>query len=423
VQLPPDAGRACGFEENLSLWIRIAALVFCWSISAGGFGAQLSGIVTNGTTGKPSAGTEVVLLSLEGGMNEVARATSDLQGHFTIDLPDTAAPHLLRVTYQGVGYFSSVAPGSGVADITIYNSARQVAGIFEDARVFRMQAEHGQLEVSVAYTLRNESQPPRTKMDTETFTVNLPQGAQLLEATATAPGGMPVSASPTPTGKDNGYALTFPIRPGQTLFRVVYQMPYSGSYEFNFAPDSQLSELGVLLPKSMQFTGLSRQFSQDSDESGLAVFFVKNVAAHEQVRFSVVGEGVAPREAGEPAPAPAPSASTSPEETGNARSSAFWYVLGGMIIVAAGGAFWLWRRSAGSSQEEGRGARRQGKAKRSADVPPAGDSQESMLDALKDELFQLERDRLDGKVSAEEYQKSKAGLDALIRRQIKKRGA
>lgn len=45
-----------------------------------------------------------------------------------------------------------------------------------------------------------------------------------------------------------------------------------------------------------------------------------------------------------------------------------------------------------------------------------------MLDALKDELFQLERDRLDGKVSTEEHENSKAGLDALIRRQLKKTG-
>lgn len=406
----------------MALWIRIAALVFCWSVSAGMFAAQLNGTITNGTTGKPSAGTEVVLLSLDGGMNEAARTTSDRQGRFSIDVPDAGEPHLLRVNYQGVGYFSTVAPGSGVVDITVYDSAKHVEGIFEDARVFRLQAERGELEVSVAYTLRNESQPPRTKMDTETFTVNLPKGAQLLDASATAPGGMPVAASPAPTGKNNGYALAFPIRPGQTLFRVLYKMPYSGSYEFDFAPDSQLSELGVLLPKSMQFTGLSRQFSQDADEAGLAVFFVKNVAAHEQMRFSVAGEGVAPREAAGGEPVPAPSASTSPADTGNARSSPLWYVLGGMIIIVAGGGFWLWRRAAGSSPEKSRSTKRQAKAKRFAGVASADDSHETMLNALKDELFQLERDRLDGKLSAEEYQKSKAGLEALIRRQIKKSG-
>jgi hypothetical protein len=48
---------------------------------------------------------------------------------------------------------------------------------------------------------------------------------------------------------------------------------------------------------------------------------------------------------------------------------------------------------------------------------PQGD----MLDVLKDELFQLETDRVSGKISQEEYEKSKAGLDTLFRRQMKKR--
>ena len=37
-----------------------------------------------------------------------------------------------------------------------------------------------------------------------------------------------------------------------------------------------------------------------------------------------------------------------------------------------------------------------------------------MLDVLKEELFQLETDRLNGKISEEEYEKSKAGLDTLL---------
>jgi hypothetical protein len=411
----------------MALWNRMTVAAFCLSVSASLFAAQISGTVTNGTTNKPVVGNEVVLLSLDGGMNEVSRATSDSQGRFTIDVPDANAPHLLRVDYQGVKYFTSAPPGAVNADITIYNAARQVEGISEEARVFRMQAERGQLDVSVSYTLRNESQPPRTKMDTETFTVDLPPGAQLVESTATGPSGMPLATSPVPTGKNNGYALVFPIRPGETRFQVVYKMPYSGSYEFNFTPDSQLSELGVLLPKSMQFSGLSRSFSQDADEAGLAVFFVKNVAAHEQVRFSVAGEGVAPREAQGGEAAQSAPASTPSSGTSNARNNAFWYILTGMIVVVAGGAFWLLRRTAAPLQEEkrtGSAAKRQAKV-RPSDASPAhaADAQETMLDALKDELFQLEQDRLDGKITAEEYEKSKAGLDALIRRQLKKGGS
>jgi hypothetical protein len=63
-----------------------------------------------------------------------------------------------------------------------------------------------------------------------------------------------------------------------------------------------------------------------------------------------------------------------------------------------------------------------GRAQANAATPGSAASQDSVLDALKDELFQLEKDRLDGKVSAEDHSRLKAGLDALIRRHLKKAG-
>ena len=48
--------------------------------------ATVTGTVTNKTTGKPAAGDTVVLLD-RGGMSEVAHATTDAQGHYTLDLP------------------------------------------------------------------------------------------------------------------------------------------------------------------------------------------------------------------------------------------------------------------------------------------------------------------------------------------------
>jgi hypothetical protein len=193
---------------------RIVLLIVCLFASTAMFAAQITGTVTNGTTNKPAAGEQVVLLSLAEGMAEVSRTTSDGQGRFAIDVPDAGVQHLLRVNHQGVNYFQSAPPGTSAADITIYDAAKQVAGIFEDARVYTLQTERGELQVQVGYTLRNESRPPRTKMAEETFEVELPQGAQLVDASATGPGGMPVSTSPVPTGKKNGYALVFPIRPG-----------------------------------------------------------------------------------------------------------------------------------------------------------------------------------------------------------------
>ena len=404
---------------------RVFGLAFLIAMSASLFAADITGTVTNGTTGKPAAAVEVVLLShASGGMDPVGKVKTDAQGRFSIAVPDPEAQHLLRVNYQGANYSESVPPGSASANITIFDAARQVPGIFEDARVYRVQTQNGELGVEVTYTIRNESAPPRTKIGDETYEVELPAGATLIEASAAGPGGMPLPTSPVPTGKQNRYAMVFPIRPGQSKLDVVYKLPYSGSYQFSFTPDSQLSELGVLLPKSMQFTGVGRQFAQDSDEAGLAVYFTKNVLAHEPVKFSVSGEGVAPREAqggGPPANAPdgrAPAAAT--------HSNAIWFVVAGMVVIVVGGAFWLWRGSRGSgSNVTARANSRFAKPQVARRTPVNGASagaaaSDTVLDALKDELFQLEKDRIDGKVSPEDHARLKSGLDALIRRHLKK---
>ncbi len=408
----------------------IASLAFsCLAMNV--FAADLTGTVTNGTTGKPAVGAEVVLVSLASGMNEVGKTKTNSQGHFTINVPDAGERHLVRVNHQGVNYFQNAPPGASSADVTIYGSSKDVAGIFEEARVYRLQTEQGQLEVMAAYTLRNESSPPRTKMAEETYEVELPPGAKLLDASAAGPGGMPVATSPVPTGKQNRYALVFPIRPGQTQFNVTYNLPYSGSYEFNITPDSHLSELGVLLPKSIKFSGLSRTFSQDRDEAGLAVFFIKDVSPHESVRFSVTGEGVAPREAQGGGPVQDTSESNAPAQpsSNSFNTTLLWYVSLAMVVVVAGGAFWLWRKAIAAKQHAvGEGGPKSSSTKTQPSRPsrmPASSSKTSgpqgdFLETLKDELFQLERDRAEGKVSQEQYEKTKAGLDALIRRQLKK---
>jgi hypothetical protein len=409
---------------------RLVGLVIFVAISASLAAEQITGTVTNGTTSKPGAGEEVVLLShAGGGMNQVGQAKADAQGRFSINVPDPEAQHLLRVNHQGVNYSQSVPPGTATADITIFDAAKKVPSINEDARVYRLQTENGHLEVLATYNVHNESTPPRTKMGDETYEVEIPAGAQLVDISASGPGGMPVPASPVPTGKQNRYAIVFPIRPGQSKLYVSYKLPYSGSYEFNFSPDSELSELGVLLPKSMQFNGLSRTFAQDNDEEGLAVYFAKSVPAHEQVRFSVSGEGIAPREAqGGSAPEGGPESGGPPPPSGT-RSSAIWFVVAGMIIVVVGGGYWLWRRSrampsgvmARSNGKNKTSGRQQAPRRSTAEPARAGSgSSDTVLDALKDELFQLEKDRLDGKVAAEDYTRLKAGLDALIRRHLKK---
>jgi hypothetical protein len=376
---------------------RVAAFMFSLLVSAGAFAAQITGTVTNATTNKPSSGDEVTLLSLASGMQEIATTKTDSQGHYTLNVPDADGQHLVRVARQSVHYFQAAPPGTTTVDITVYDAATQVEGLITDARVFHLQASGGSMDVQESYILNNQSQPPRTKIGNQTFAVTLPDGAQMGEASLTGPSGMPLTVAAVPSGAKNRYAYDFPIKPGQTRFEVTYKLPYSGSYEFSFKPEGPLSELGVLLPKSMKFNGISGGFAQDVDEAGLAVFFAKNVPANQEIKFSV-------------------------SDLASGTSGALWFVVAAIMILIGGGGFVMWRKSAGAraAVNDPKAARLGSKARAQAQAQSAKPNRSDMLDVLKNELFQLETDRVSGKISQQEYEKSKAGLDTLFRRQMKK---
>jgi len=365
----------------------------------------------------------VTLLSLSSGMQEVGTTKTDSHGHYTLNVPDEGSPHLVRVLRQSVHYFKSAPPGASIADVTVYDAATQLAGVGADARLFHLQATGGSLQVDETFLINNQSQPPRTKIGNQTFAVTLPDGAEMGEASLTGPSGMPLTVQPVPSGTKNVYAYDFAIRPGQTHFDMFYKIPYSGSYEYSFTPDTPLNEVGILLPKSMKFTGVSQGFAQDNDEQGLNVYFVKNAAANQPVKFSVSGEGLidnAATGAGEGQPAGSSPASA-PSGSGGS-SGVLWFVGSAIVIVIGGVIFVLWRRGAtAKADSSSKNAKPAGKARAQAQGQPAKSEPADMLEVLKDELFQLETDRLNGKISQDEYEKTKAGLDALFRRQMKRK--
>jgi 5-hydroxyisourate hydrolase-like protein (transthyretin family) len=406
---------------------RFLGLICCLLVSSAVFAAQLTGTVTNATTGKPAAGDEVTLLSLNEGMQETSNAKTDAQGKFTLEEPDEGVEHLIRVSHGGTFYYKAAPVGTRDSDVNVYDTAAKVDNVLEDGHVFQMETGNGQLEVMEKYIVRNESAPPRTRMGDHSFEIQLPPGAQLIDSVAAGPGGMPVKVLPVPLKTKNRYGMPYPLRPGKTEFRISYKVPYSGSFDFTVSPETSLAELGVLLPKGMNLTATG--FSQDRDEAGMNVFFMKDISAAQPVKFSVSGEGVAPREAQEP-PAPGEGAQTAPATGATGGSSGSrWYLIGLLFGLLVGGAVVVFRKKRGSSNaaEESKSRSRatsNRSAKAAATAPntesESDESDGSMLAALKEELFQLETDRLEGRISQQEYETSKAGMDTLIRRQMKK---
>jgi hypothetical protein len=57
------------------------------------------------------------------------------------------------------------------------------------------------------------------------------------------------------------------------------------------------------------------------------------------------------------------------------------------------------------------------------DAPVTGDRSTILLEAMKEELFQLEVERQQGKLSEEEYVKAKAGLDETMRRALARKSS
>jgi hypothetical protein len=59
-------------------------------------------------------------------------------------------------------------------------------------------------------------------------------------------------------------------------------------------------------------------------------------------------------------------------------------------------------------------------ARQAQPVPPAPARSGLLLEALKEELFQLEVERQQGRISQQEYEKHKAALDQTLQRAVKR---
>jgi hypothetical protein len=181
-------------EEVLHPKLPLIAVLFCLFLLSSLASAQkITGTVTNGTTGKPAAGDEVTLLSLSQGMQEIGSTKADAQGRFSFPAPtDTQAPHMVRVTHQGVSYVPQggpLMPGSTTAELTVYDSAKKIDGLSQTVEVDRFQSDGKQLQGIALYAVTNKSQPPRTLAnDKGSFEIALPDGAEVDSAEAKGPG-------------------------------------------------------------------------------------------------------------------------------------------------------------------------------------------------------------------------------------------
>lgn len=411
----------------------LSALALC----AASFAAQAStvtGAVTDKTTNKPDAGDAVVLISFGPGMQESAHTRTDARGDFSFNIPDNNV-HLIRVDHQKAAYFKPLPPGTSHVDINVYDVAAKVEGVATEADVMRIEAGPQGLHVIQNYFVKNASNPPRTQFSTAAYSVYLPPDAKIEASAAAGPDGMPVSSSPMPQADKGHYAFVFPVRPGETRFQLSYTLPYSGSFKFSPRVALPTENLAIMLPKSMSFDGGSAYQAADVEDSA-QTFLAKNVQPSQTLSFTVSGTGVMPRDSQQASGdqggnAQAPSAANddrpggglgNPIDTPDPLQKYKWWIisaLGLLLVIAA--AFFLRARPAEATA--GSVPAPQPSALEPTPMPPASSEKSSLLAALKDELFTLESDRLEGKLSDSEYAEHKAALEQVLRRALARQGS
>ena len=327
--------------------------------------AQLSGTVTNKTTGKPASGDVVVLVEPMTGMTEVARATVDATGKYSINRPSNA-PALIKVIHQGAEYFADAPQTGTVPQVSVYDVAAKVDGVFIEADVMELEATNGQLHVLERYFVHNTSNPPRTQWSAKSFEIVLPEEAVIELAQGQRPkaGALPTTLKLQPNGPKGHYAFNFPIQPDEgekdTQFNISYTLPYSGG-SFTFRPQESLSaqNVGVLLPKSMTFTpGSGSTFAPINQDPNIQTFVARNAVPGKALEFTVSGSGSMPREdqgaggggsgaGAQPGGQPGGGIGE-PINTPDPLSKYKWWILGGLALVFVAAAGFLLRKPTGA---------------------------------------------------------------------------
>jgi hypothetical protein len=423
-------------SKNMKLTRVFASLALSfWFAGALAQAATVTGTVTDKTTGKPAAGDTVVLVEPMSGMSEVGHTTTDAQGHYTLNLPGSN-PYLVRVTHQGAEYFADVPRGGGTDDVPVYDVAAKVQGISIDSDILEIEAQNGQLSVDERFFVHNTSSPAITQFSAKSFEIILPTDAVLGDVAAQRPGGLPTNAKLVPDGGKGHYAFNVPIQPDEgdkdTLFQVSYTLPYSsGKYEFHEQVTMAADNFAILLPKSMSLAGGSgASFQSIQADPGVQTLLMKHVEPGNAIGFSISGTGSMPREEQNPQGDNGPGGAAqgnqpgggigTPINTPDPLSKYKWWILGGMALLLAAIAAFLLRKPAAAGIGVPAGAAVTGiPAAHTTPTTPAAKNA-ALLNALKEELFALESERIAGTLPPDEYAEQKAALEIVLKRALKR---
>jgi hypothetical protein len=286
--------RRCAKGFCVRRMLSILALIVCLSTTALSANS-ITGTVRNQSRSQPAAGDEVILVRLDGGMQEEARAKTDAQGAFTLPVRYPDKQYLVRAFHQKVNYDQRASSGDALS-IPVFDAAPQVRGITGSIEILRTGTSGKLLHISDMYEIKNESSPPMTQAGRHTFEVYLPPNAKIDSVLAAGPEriGVPISAAAVP-GEPGHYTVSFPLRPGATKFAFNYDLPYDGHAVFQTRRRYPLQQLAVMIPPTMKFSSGSPAFDiLATGSSRYQVRAANQLKAGDGPGFEVSGIGALP---------------------------------------------------------------------------------------------------------------------------------
>ncbi len=420
--------------------------------AAAAFAGTVTGTVTNGTDGKAAAGVDVILIQLQGTMKPVEQTKTDAAGHYELTDPGLGqGPMLIRAVYRGVNYHEPATPGKTTVDIQVFDPTDKASAFAVTAHAIILQPDGSDLVVGEEYNVSNKTQPPVAYYRPDgSFVFSMPSGAQFTDASVVGTSGMPVVQNPVDKGK-NEKAIDYPFRPGDSVVRLAYRVPYPNNQaQLRFNSAYSAERLAVFAPPSVQVTGGG--FAPAGTEQGFSVYMRENVAASTPIALSVSGTAPPPQQdsgtpdggtgnsgaAADDSQNPsvnsradsAPAAAVASVTTLPARlDSLKWILVAGFAAIFVLGALYVWRQpqtmvaSAGDNvampvETASNGPTpKQQRAPAAPAATAAGIDREvrGSLDELKDMLFRLELRREAGTISEEDYARERERVQKTLR--------
>ncbi len=405
------------------------------------FGATVHGTVKNGTTGKPAADVEVILIKLQGGMQPVLNSKSDAQGNFTFDFPAIGTqPMLVRAVYGGINFHQPLPPGRNEIQVEVFEPSRDPKTISVATHFVIFQPNGAALEVGEEYAIKNDSQPAQAFFRADgNFDIAIPDGATLKQIAAQGPSGMPVVQAPIDRGK-NKYSVAYAFRPGENGVRFSYELPYTGNAATVKLPTVYpAARLVLVAPPTVQIAGEGLQ--SNGQEQGMNLYSRDALAANSTLAVSI--SGTAPPPSGNEASDADASPQNREAQQGNGPAPGVpilavpgrldalkWPIVGGFLGVFALLAILLARRPvvavAGGPTEVAADPPEKYSAKaatapvaaapaRSSNLAEVDAAVGTSLDALKDTLFRLELRRQAGTISEEQYNLERGRAEKVLR--------